>query len=244
MRNFLLTAVFALGITVPYLVIGSDLLPMNEFLKRAQRSNPVATYAKLDGTLQHHRRGQDVMSVPIYFGVIIHPDRMAGQLIIDSDEAYALTQAKGSGVTAVTRMSGSSTGDKLGYFGVRAGDLMLNFLFCTPIRELPGENIRGIVPCRVFLLDDKENKEYVKVWISREHAFPFRAEFTRYGEKEPFRDLEAGALTMKNDLYYIRKIQLSGPGWMTRIDFDEQNADIAPWRNDTPVQIFRKIGKK
>jgi len=33
-------------------------------------------------------------------------------------------------------------------------------------------------------------------------------------------------LTKKNDLYYVRRIQLEGPGWTTRIDFDADRADI------------------
>ena len=215
--------------------------PMEEFLLRARRSNPIATYAKLEGTLQHRRRGADTISMPIYFGAIIHPDRMIGQLILDGDEAYLLGQGKGSGLTSVSKMPGSAASDKLGYVGIRAGDLMLSFLFCKPIRELDEENMRGIVPCRVFVLDDPDNKETVKVWISSEHAFPLRAEFTRYGEKEPFRDLEAGAFTKKNDLYYIRRIELSGPGWSTKIEFDADSAEVGPLSETAPPKIIRGL---
>ncbi|MCI5779051.1 MAG: hypothetical protein MR051_04450 [Lentisphaeria bacterium] len=217
-------------------------LPMRDFLLRSRRSNPIATYARLDGSLQHRRRGRDgIVEMPIYFGVILHPDRTVGQLILDGNEAYLLGQGKGVGVTSISRMSGGAPGDKLGYVGVRAGDLMLSFLFCQPLRELEGETLRGIVPCRVFELDDPSNKETVKVWISREHAFPLRAEFTRYGENTPFRELEAGALTKKNDLYYIRQIRLSGPGWSTRIDFDADRAEIAPLPASGSARIFRKL---
>lgn len=219
----------------------ADELPMEEFLLRARRSNPLATYAKLDGTLQHRRRGADAISMPIYFGALIHPDRMIGQLILGGDEAYLLGQGKGSGLTSVSRMPGSANSDKLGYVGIRAGDLMLSFLFCKPVKELERESIRGIVPCRVFLLDDPDNRETVKVWISSEHAFPLRAEFTRYGEKEPFRDLEAGAFTKKNDLYYIRRIELSGPGWDTKIEFDADSAEVAPLSESAPPRIVRSI---
>ena len=40
-------------------------LPMQEFLLRARRSNAVATYAMLDGTLQHRRRGKDAVTMPV-----------------------------------------------------------------------------------------------------------------------------------------------------------------------------------
>ena len=55
-------------------------LPMHEFLQRARRRNHIATYAILDGTLQHRRRGGDAVMMPIYFGMIIHPDRTFGQI--------------------------------------------------------------------------------------------------------------------------------------------------------------------
>ena len=219
-------------------------LPMKEFLQRARRRNSVATYAMLDGTLQHRRRGQDAISMPVYFGAIIHPDRTFGQLILDGDEGYTLSQSAGSGVTSMTPMTRKPAGtSKLDHAGVQADDLVLSFLFCPPLRELERETIRGIVPCRVFLLDNKAKKETVKVWISCEHAFPFRAEFIKYGEDEPYRDLEAGALTKKNDLYYIRQIQLSGPGWMTKIDFEEKYASVGLHDEKSPAPVFRQLGK-
>ena len=219
-------------------------LPMKDFLVKARRSNPEATYAKLDGTLQHRRKGAEMLNMPIYFGMIIHPDRMIGQLILDKNEAYLLGQSKGSGLTSITKMPTGADSDKLGYVGVRAGDLMLSFLFLKPIRELEPETVSGIIPCRVFLLDDPEHKELVKVWISREHAFPFRAEFTRYGEKSPFRALEAEAFTEKNGLYYVRRLRLSGPGWSTKIDFDADSADVAPLKNNKHPQIIRPVSAK
>ena len=220
-------------------------LPMQDFLLRARRSNAVATYAMLDGTLQHRRRGKDAVTMPVYFGMIIHHDRTFGQLILDGDEGYLLSQAKGSGVTSMVPMNPQKDGSsKLDAVGVRADDLVLSFLFCPPLKELEPETIRGLVPCRVFLLDNKEKKETVKVWISREHAFPFRAEFIKYGAKEPYRDLEAGALTKKNDLYYIRRVQLSGPGWMTKIDFDERYAAVGLHDEKSPAPVFRKLNKR
>ncbi len=220
-----------------------ETLPMAEFLAKARRNSPVATYAKLDGVLQHRRKGADTLTMPIYFGVIIHPDRTVGQLMLNGDEAYLLGQANGSGVTSIARMPDSAKSDKLGYVGVRASDLVLSFLFLKPLKELEPETISGIVPCRVFLLDDPENKETVKVWIAREHAFPFRAEFTRYDGNAPFRALEAEAFTEKNDLYYVRRLRLSGPGWSTKIDFDADSADVAPLQNSRPPQIIRAVKK-
>ena len=210
---------------------------MEEFVELARgstrRSNQ-ATYAKLSGVLQHRRRGKDTLTMPIYFGTIIHPDRTIGQLVIDEKEGYILSQAKRSGLTTVNPMGESARQDKLGYVGVRASDLMMSFLFCKAEKEFDGELLRGIVYCRVFQLDDPENKEKIKVWISKEHAFPLKAEFYRYGESKRFRELEAGTLTRKNDLYYVRHLRLEGSGWVTKIDFDSDKADIGVLPDPAP----------
>ena len=101
-------------------------------------------------------------------------------------------------------------------------------------KEFESESLRNLVHCRVFLLDDQHNKEKIKVWISSEHAFPLKAEFYRYGEDKRFRELEAGALTKKNELYYVRRLRIEGPGWVTKIDFDGNRADINVLPNPAP----------
>ena len=224
MKKLLIVLLAAL--CLPQIVAADDEVSMEEFVARARRTNQQATYARLYGTLLHRRRGQANLTMPVYFGAILHPDRTVGQLVLNGTEGYTLTQTQGSGVTGVRLMPGASTGDKLGYVGVRASDLVMSFLFCRVERELESELLRGMVHCRVFIFDDPDNQEKIKVWISSEHAFPLKAEFYRYGEDTRFRELEASALTKKNDLYYVRRIQLEGPGWTTRIDFDADRADI------------------
>ena len=218
-------------------------MPMNEFLACARRANPVATYAMLNGTLQHRRRGKSSMTMPIYFGVILHPERTAGQIILDNKEGYLLGQAKGTGLTSVTPMA-KNRSDLLGFVGVRASDLTMSFLFCKPEKEFERETISGLIKCRVLYLNDTANKEYIKVWISEKHAFPLQAEFYRYGEKEPFRLLEASGFTQKNDLYYIKKIRLEGPGWKTRIDFDSDSAEVDKLDPAKPPRVIKQLGGK
>ena len=215
-------------------------LSMQEFMVLARRKNQFATYAKLNGVLQHRRRGQAVVRMPVYFGVILHPDRTVGQLVLDRSEGYMLGQAVNSGLTSVTPMPGKKS-DKLGYVGLRASDLTLSFLFCKPEKEFASENVGGVVPCRVILLDDPKHKEKIKVWIAREHCFPLQAEFFRYGEKESYRVLEASGFTKKNELYYVRKLRIEGPGWRTKIDFDADSAEIGKVDFSVPPKIIIKL---
>ena len=213
---------------------------MEQFLQMARRKNQFATYARLFGRIQHRRRGKAVESGSIYFGVILHPDRTIGQLVLNEKEGYMLGQAVNSGLTTVTPMK-SEQGNYLGYLGVRASDLTLSFLFCKPEMEFDGERVGGIVPCRVFLLDDPQNKEKIKVWIAEEQCFPLQAEFFRYGEKDSYRILEASGFTKKNELYYVRKIRVEGPGWRTRIDFDSESAEIGKVDPASPPRIVMKL---
>ena len=126
---------------------------------------------------------------------------------------------------------------RLGDFGIRATDLTLSFLFCKPEKEFEPETVSGVVPCRVLLLDDSENREKIKVWISTEHCFPLQAEFYKYGENKPYRLLEASGFTQKNQLYYVKRIRVEGPGWRTRVEFS--SADLAVF--DNPMQVPQVI---
>ncbi|MBR7107071.1 MAG: hypothetical protein IKC89_01515 [Lentisphaeria bacterium] len=241
MKKFLLP-VIAIMAAVP-LYADNSKLPMNDFLQLSRRRNQTATYARLQGTLQHRRRGAAVISMPVYFGVIIHPDRIIGQLVLAKNEGYMLGQAVNSGLTSVMPMKKDNNGNKLGYVGVRASDLTMSFLFCKAEKEFPSEIVGGVVPCRVFLLDDPANKEKVKVWVSTEQAFPLQAEFFRYGEEKAYRLLEAGGFTKKNDLYYVRKIRIEGPGWRTRIDFDADSAVVDFVKKGEHPDIIMKLEK-
>ena len=230
-------------LAVPEVSAAGQQLSKEEFMLLARRKNQFPTYAKLHGVLQHRRRGQQVLSMPVYFGVILHPDRTVGQLVLDNKEGYMLGQAVNSGLTSVTPMNPHSD-DKLGYVGVRASDLTLSFLFCKPEKEFSRENVGGVVPCRVILLDDPAHKEKIKVWLSKEHCFPLQAEFFRKNEKSPYRTLEASGFTKKNDLYYVRKLRIEGPGWRTRIDFDADRAEIGKVDMSKPPRIVIKLERK
>lgn len=59
MKKFLLP-VIAIMAAVP-LYADNSKLPMNDFLQLSRRRNQTATYARLQGTLQHRRRGAAVL---------------------------------------------------------------------------------------------------------------------------------------------------------------------------------------
>ena len=96
-----LTMLFLAMALLPLSAVFAAEVSAEEFMARARRRNTEATYAKLHGHLQHRRRGKPVLTMPVYFATIIHPDRMFGQLVLNGNEGYTLIQASGSGETTV-----------------------------------------------------------------------------------------------------------------------------------------------
>ena len=218
-------------------------LPAPAFLERARNPNGQATYGMLEGTLQHRRRGGEAQTMPLYFGVVIMPERTIGQLLVDNRESYILGQSRDA------RHDGTSVVHDpdcvlLDQVGVRASDLTMGFLYYDLDRELPGATLSAVVRCRLLLLRSPDGKELVKVYLEREHAFPLKAEFFRPGAEQPFRTLETSGFTEKNGLFYARSLRIEGPGWRTRIEFDPDKAQLGPYDKNAPARVIRAVNKK
>ena len=213
------------------------------FLERARTPNNASTYAMLDGTLQHRRRGGEMLTVPLYFGVVITPERTFGQILVDNRESYILGQSRDArrDGTSVIHSPDCVLLDKV---GVRASDLTMSFLYGDLVQELPETTLSAVVRCRVLLLKSADGKELVKVYLEKEHAFPLKAEFLRPGENEPFRSVETGGFTEKNGLYYAGNLRIEGPGWRTRIEFDRDKAQLGFLDKNSPPRIVREAVKK
>ncbi len=210
------------------------------FLRQARQSRGVNSYAMLDGKVQHQRRGQNRVEYPFYFGTRITPERMTAQLLIDEKEGYTVGQTlkENAADTAVVPMKeGGYAAPLLGAIGLRASDLTMSFLYYDFKKELEPAIVR-LVPCRVLLLEAPDHSELAKVYISREYRFPLKAEFFhKERDAQPYRTLEIASFKQKNDLYYTDTLDLSGPGWRTRIDFDR--ADVGVPDPAKPPALFR-----
>ena len=211
------------------LLPAAEKLPLDEFMQRVRHPNPMATYAALDGRIQHRRSGEAAKSETLYFAVILQPERMIGQ-----------TRKTGDSETSVIPMRGTAEENKLlGYMGVRPSDLTMSFLFYPVLKELDSATVKG-AGCRVVLLEAPDKSEQAKVYIASRYCFPLKAEFFKAGEKEPYRTLEVNSFRQSNDLYYTDEISLYGPGWRTRINFDK-SADVGPYDAAKPPAIIRKL---
>ena len=203
------------------------------------RSMRGSTYASLNGLLQHRRSGKPAQSMPIYVGLIIQPERTTGQIILDAVEGYLIGQGRGAQARSVVPMQKSTA--NLDNSGVRASDLTLSFLFDEVSEELENATVSGFVPCRVICFVNAKTKETARVYISKQHYFPLKAEFIRQGESKPWRTLETDGFAEKNGLYYASRIQVEGPGWRTRIRFDEARCEMGKYDAAKPVKVIKKL---
>ena len=221
-------------------------VPLDEFIRTVRLGSRESSFAKLDGTLQHQRRGAERLTMPIYFGVIIRPDRTSGQIILNQVNNCLVSQAHRLGGTspaasgASTTVANDATLALFDRVGLRPSDLTLGFVFYQVIGEGEPQTLSGVVPCRVIDFRSPDQKEIIRAYISAEYCFVIKAEFFHAGEAEPYRTLECGGFTKKNDLYYVQRITVEGPGWRTRIDFDQ--ADVGSFSPaDPPAGVIRQV---
>ena len=219
-----------------------------ELLRRARDPKSASTYGRFFGTLQHRRRGQETLEMPLYFGVIIQPERTIGQILVNYRESYMISQNRLAGREGTSVIYDHATCKTLNLVGLRASDLTMSFLHYKLVKELDGAMLNAVVSCRVLLLESPDDnpggKEYVRVFLEKENAFPLRAEFLkRPDEQKPFRMIEANGFTKKNDLYYARTITVQGPGWRTKVEFEPSQATLGMFDKNNPVNIFLPVIK-
>ena len=221
-----------------------------EFLERARNPKAAETYGMFGGALQHRRRGEEPMEMPVFFGVIIGSDVTIGRVLVDRRESYMIRQDRKAGREGTSVSSDPHDSKILDRVGLRVSDLTMSFLHYKLVKELESTRLSAVVACRVLLLESPDDqpggKEYVRVYLEKEHAFPLRAEFLRNpGDKKPFRLVEANGFTKKNDLYYARTILVEAPGSRTKVEFDPQAAVVGLYdRTIPPANILYPELKK
>jgi hypothetical protein len=215
-----------------------------EFLNIARNPHGSNHWAVMEGEAQHRRRGSDTVEAPIYIAIRFFPDWTIAQVIVNNNEGYRVGQKyeKSSDATSVIPMQqGAKQKNALADLGLRPQDLTLTFMFWDLLKELPEESVKGR-NCRVFLLESPDKKETVKVYISSEYYFPLKVEWFKAGQKEdeePYRTGEFLSFRKEGKFWMASSIRIDGPGWKTKIDFDDLKADYV--KNSVPKDLFRKL---
>ena len=239
--NFLLPSLLFCGVLTAAPIDGAA-LPMNEFLQTLRSSGRGnGSYAKLQGKAVHLRGDDEPLETAIYFAVLLNPAKVMAQVIADNVEGYYVGQSGTNGRSGTTVVPMSKPGTRLANIGLRPSDLAMSFLYNEPLRELKPETVK-MIKCRVFLLKDPESGEIVKIYASQAYFMTLKAEFFKSEAdlaKPPFRTLEVTDFKQQNNLYYVSRLRLSGPGWRTIVEFDEAEVNTADPAK--PPKIFRSL---
>ncbi len=218
-------------------------IPAEDFLRIARKAPAQETWAKMSGKVQHRRTGAAVLSSDIRLGVRFTPARIIGQLVLDGQEFYNLGQTFADPPRSTRSLAGRALDEKkalLPVFGLTPDDLLLGFLYHNFVREDQPEKV-SVFYARVLVMQSPETKEYTRVYISTDYAFPVKAEWFRTmpGEGvEPYRKMEIVSTKEQDGFHVITKLILFGDDWRTRIDFDTAEAGYAA--KSIPADLFLK----
>lgn len=220
-------------------------LDAEKFLNIVRHAPSREVWSKLSGRIQHRREGAAALSGTLRLGVRFTPDRIIGQLVLDGNEIYNLGQTFSNPPRSTRMLAGDALDRnkaKLGIYGLSPDDLLLGFLYKEPIREQPEEKV-SLYNCRVFVMNVPESGEFARVFISTDYAFPLKVEWFRKNpvedpEAEPYRTMEIVSIKEDGDFVLISKLRLDGPGWRTKIEFQETKAGYAS--DSVPADLFLK----
>jgi hypothetical protein len=235
---------FLLSFIFSVLTAGDKKLSSEDFLKIARNPQGSNHWAMMEGVAYHRRKGSETVEAPIYIAIRFTPERTIAQVIVNGDEGYYVGQKyeKSSDATSIIPMEkGDKQKNALADLGLRPQDLTLTFLFWDMLKELPEESVKGR-NCRVFLLESPDKKEKVKAYISSEYYFPLKVEWFKVGPKnedDPYRTGEFLSFRKEGKFWMASSIRIDGPGWKTKIDFNDLKADYV--KNSVPKDLFRKI---
>lgn len=204
-----------------FTLYADEKLSVNDFLYKVRHPAGRKRWALMDGEVIHRRRGKDNMNASLYLGILFNQDHTLAQVVINKEQGYMVGQAfiKGRDGTSIIPMNDATKETPIiGNFGLRPQDLTMTFLYWKFVKEFPEESTK-MIDCRVLELESPDKKETAKVWISKKYYFPIKVEWTRAGEKEPFRTLEVSSFKQQGKYGIIKRLELYGPGWRTKINF-------------------------
>lgn len=247
MKRFLLTTLLILSAAVAGAAekINLKTIPVEKFLEIARRAPAQETWTKMEGIIQHRRSGSATITSKIRLGIRFTPARIIGQLVLDDVEFYNLGQTFANPPQSTQTLGGRALEPdkaKLGLYGVSPDDLLLGFLYQDLVKEEDSMFV-SIYHTRVLLMRSKDSGEFARVCISTDYAFPIRVEWFKkdpvaYPLEKAYRTMEVTSIKEKGEFVMVSKLSLNGPGWRTRIEFNDFDAGNAG--ESMPKDIFLK----
>jgi len=217
-------------------------LSVEDFLYKIRHPAGRKRWAIMDGKVIHRRRDKKTVNANLYVSILFNRDRTLAQVVINREQGYMVGQAfvKGKDGTSIIPMNKATKGKPiLGNFGLRPQDLTMTFLYWGFVKEFPEESTK-MIDCRVLELISPDSKEKAKVWISKKYYFPIKVEWTKSKEKEAFRSLEVSSFKQQGKYGIIKRLELYGPGWRTRINFTKTEIGT-PEKGAVPKGLFLQL---
>ncbi len=231
-------------------------IPAEQFLQytiyRLKPDPRKEIWMKMNGKIQHRRKGHRALTSSLRLGVLFMPARAMGILSLDEGaESYRLTQQFTMPPTPPACVPAGRGQDaakaQLPVFGLSPNDLMLGFLYRKPVREEEQTHV-SIYNTRVFVMflpkgtdGDKDFDQYARVYISTDYLVPLKVEWFKQDpagkDAEPYRAFEISAIKKINDFIMVSKMRLDGPDWRTKIDFNDLDIGVVN-ESGAPKDLF------
>ncbi len=209
------------------------------FLKEVRAPKITDAWAQMNGNVTHKREKivndkgeviQKAMTVreSIYLGLAFTNEEIIGKLLFANNELYRLSQDFSAGIKGASSKKEAcllrESNELNDTFGVHVSDLTLSFLFWDYKEELEKDTY-NLMSCRVFILENKEIKEYVKVWIKPDWLAPLKVQWFKAGTKVPYRTAEFTKVEKMNDFHMIKRFKItSANSWKTEVSFKDVKA--------------------
>jgi hypothetical protein len=212
-------------------------LSAESFLAYARQPFVQNAWGRFSGTVQHQGPAGRV-KLPIYLAVMFQQDFMRAQIILDRTAYYGIMQVYYSaGLPNVTvDLPDKEPAVSLKELGIEPKDITFSFLYWKFERELAMEEVRG-QDCRVMQLRHPDTGDHVTAWFSADYFFPLQVVSYESGEDTASRTLEFTDFKKHNDVWYVTKMRLQGPGWKTQVKFGDGEMHMSE-ESPPPPDLF------
>lgn len=222
-------------------------MPVAEFLRIARRPPLNEIWAKLEGEVQHRRKGFGTLKAPIRLGIRFMRGRVQGELAIDGkEEVYLMSQTYDIPPASTVLRKGRALDQdnaKLRKIGLSPQDLLMGFIYTDLVREEAQQRV-SIFHCRTLVMKSTDAGEFTRMYVSTDYCFPIKVEWFRTDPAagaKPYRTMEIASIKEIKDknLVFPAELSLFGDDWRTRVKFTKH--DAAESGESIPKDLFISI---
>ena len=223
---------------------GAGSMSAKDFLHRLRSNYQVGTWVDMRGDLNHKRRlengkyksEQAKIKVSILYTKLqaVAMIKLAEHdLNANDSEIYKVGQSY-NGEAASVIASNLQDISMIGDFGINPADFAMTFLFwdLANVNQNQTDSVKGL-KCRILNLVNPKTKETVKIYASTNYFTPLKVEWFNHEKKTPYRTMIIESFELKGDLGVPNDILITGPGWKTKVEFNNVKMGYQKSANST-----------